>query len=169
MGPTQTHRGLIVSAGVVALCISVFATAVFAANPHYKRGSPQCSVSGTTATCTGSIAGLGNEDVRIVVSITGTAQPFCSAPGNPANIVPGQNPVTFAATGEDIVPADELKNGTLSFSVTATAVITTPTAQQAGCPNPRWNVTVGPATVESLTLTVEQPIGVVIDSLTRTF
>jgi hypothetical protein len=153
---------------VAALIISVTGAAVFAASPHYKRGSPQCVTGGTTATCSGALAGLGNEDVRITVSITGTAQPFCSAPGNEANVVPGQNPVDFTASASVTVPASEIKNGTLNFSVSATAVVPVPTAQEAGCPNPNWNVTISQATVSSLTLTVEQPPGNIIDSLTRT-
>ena len=153
---------------VAALIICSSGAAVFAASPHYKRGSPQCVTGGTTATCSGALAGLGNEDVRITVSITGTAQPFCAAPGNPANIVAGQNPVDFTASASVTVPASEIKNGTLNFSVSATAVVPVPTAQEAGCPNPNWNVTISQATISSLTLTIEQPIGVVIDSLTRT-
>jgi hypothetical protein len=107
---------------LVALIIGVSVAAVFAASPHYKRGSPQCSASGTTGTCSGSIAGLGNADVKITVSVTGTAQPFCAAPGNPGNVVPGQNPVDFTASASQIVSADDIKNGNLTFSVSATAV-----------------------------------------------
>jgi hypothetical protein len=158
---------------LVALIIGVSVAAVFAASPHYKRGSPQCSASETTGTatgtCSGSIAGLGNEDVRITVSVTGTAQPFCAAPGNPDNVVAGQNPVDFTASASQIFQASEIKNGNLSFEVSATAVVTTPTAEEAGCPNPNWNVTISQASVSSITLTVEQPVGTGIDSLTRTF
>lgn len=161
------HRSQVVLA-LAALILSVSAAAVFAASPHYKRGSPQCSTSGTTGTCSGSLAGLGNEDVRITVSVTGTAQPLCSAPGNPANVVPGQNPVDFTASASVTVPASEIKNGNLNFSVSATAVVPTPTAEEAGCPNPNWNVTISEASITSLTLTIEQPVGTVITSLTRT-
>jgi hypothetical protein len=154
---------------LVALIIGVSVAAVFAASPHYKRGSPQCSASGTTGTCSGSIAGLGNEDIRITVSVTGTAQPFCAAPGNPGNLVPGQNPVDFTASASQTIPASAIKNGTLSFSLSATAVVPTPTAEEAGCPNPNWNVTISQASISSITLTVEQPVGTVIDSLTRIF
>jgi hypothetical protein len=152
----------------MALLISVSAATVFAASPHYKRGSPTCTINGTTVTCSGDIAGLGNEDVVVTVSATGTAQPFCSAPGNPANVVPGQNPVDFTATGSQTIPAGQLKNGNLTFSVSATATVPTPTAEQAGCPNPNWNVTISQATITSFTLTIEQPPGTVIDDLTVT-
>ena len=114
---------------LVALIISVSGAVVLAASPHYKRGSPDCDISGLTATCSGTIAGLGNEDVKITVSITGTVQPFCAAPGNPNNVVPGQNPVDIAATGSVIIPADLDKNGNLTFGpVTTTATVPTLTA-----------------------------------------
>jgi hypothetical protein len=160
------HRSKVVLV-LVALIMGVSVTAVFAASPHYKRGSPQCSAGGTTGTCSGSIAGLGNEDIRITVSVTGTAQPFCAAPGNPDNVVPGQNPVDFMASASVTVPASEIKNGNLSFSLSAIAVVPTPTADEV-CSNKNWNVTISEASITTLTLMIEQPPGTVIGSLTRT-
>jgi hypothetical protein len=161
------HRSKVVLV-LVALIMGVSVTAVFAASPHYKRGSPQCSAGGTTGTCSGSIAGLGNEDIRITVSVTGTAQPFCAAPGNPDNVVPGQNPVDFMASASVTVPASEIKNGNLSFSLSAIAVVPTPTADEV-CSNKNWNVTISEASITTLTLMIEQPPGTVVGSLTRTF
>jgi hypothetical protein len=148
-------------------------TVVFAASPHYKRGSPQCTTSGDpdnlTATCSGDLAGLGNEDVLITVSLTASSTPICSAPGNPENQVKGQNPVNVTASDSDLFPKDEIKNGTLHFGpITATTTVEVPTGKAAGCPNDNWNVTLGDFTVVAK-LTVEQPPGTVIDSLTRTF
>jgi hypothetical protein len=73
------------------------------------------------------------------------------------------------ASDSDLIDALEIKNGTLHFGpITATATVEVPTGKAAGCPNDNWNVTLGDFTVVAK-LTVEQPPGTVIDSLTRTF
>jgi hypothetical protein len=167
-GNMSTRRNVLRNVIVLGI-VSISVSAVLAASPHYKRGSPQCSASGTTGTCSGSLAGLGNDDLKISIAVTGTATPFCAAPGNESNIVPGQNPVDFVASNSVTVPASEIKNGTLNFTISATAVVPVPTAEEAGCPNPNWNVTIGGASVSSLTLTIEQPPGTVLTQLTRTF
>jgi hypothetical protein len=158
---------------VGAAIVFAMMTVVFAASPHYKRGSPTCTKTGdpdnVTATCSGDLAGLGNEDVLITVSLTASSTPICSAPGNPDNQVKGQNPVNVTASDSDLIDASEIKNGTLHFGpITATATVEVPTGKAAGCPNDNWNVTLGDFTVVAK-LTVEQPPGTVIDSLTRTF
>jgi len=57
--------------------MSVFTLATFAASPHFKRGGvPVCTFSGTTSipvTCTGTIAGLGNQDLNLHLSVSGFA------------------------------------------------------------------------------------------------
>ena len=75
----------------------------------------------------------------------------------------------FVASASVTVPASELKNGTLNFTVSATAVVPVPTAEEAGCSNSNWNVSLSGASVTSITLTIEQPPGTVLNSLTRTF
>src|SRR5215471_358909 len=91
----------VVGLGLAALIGSVTAAVVFAANPHYKPGGqPSCApptagVTGSTYTgqCSeGEAAGLGNGDITIVITVTGSAGTFCHNKGNPSNIVPGQNP-----------------------------------------------------------------------------
>ena len=61
----------------VLLVVGMTATAAMAASPHFKKGGvPVCTFSGTTSipvTCTGTLAGLGNEDLNIHVSVSGFA------------------------------------------------------------------------------------------------
>ena len=106
-------------------------------NPHYKK-PPSCSENGLTATCTGSLAGLGpgNDDVLVRLSASGTGTPFCRNPGN-GNVIPGKNTVPVNVSGSLFVPASDIKNGNLFFMV-PTQPPTDPSPQDAGCPNSSW-------------------------------
>src|SRR5260370_8144005 len=69
---------------------SITAGIALAQSPHYKKGPP-CVDNGLTATCTGTVPGLGNATVTIDLefpSPTGTT--ICSNPAGQA--VPGLNP-----------------------------------------------------------------------------
>ena len=74
---TRTRRLL------VALFVSLAAAAVMAASPHYKKdGQPVCTINtiNGTATCTaGTVAGLGNESVRVSVSLGASARRMSSS------------------------------------------------------------------------------------------
>ena len=69
--------------------------AAFAASPHFKKGGePVCTFSGTTSipvTCGGTLAGLGNQDLNIHLSVSGFALYQCQNAGG--NTAPGQNRV----------------------------------------------------------------------------
>ena len=140
---------------LVVSLFAAFAVAAVAASPHFKNGgSPVCTISGGQATCTGSIAGLGNQDVVIVLDVQGFATFNCVSPGG--NASPGQNKVPFQGTTTQTIPSNQIKNGNLSFNVTSPSSQPTATAQQAGCPNPNWTTTLASATVTSITLTISQ-------------
>jgi hypothetical protein len=164
----------VVGLGLAALIVSVTAAVVFAASPHYKKGGqPVCTavVNGATITATcsaGEASGLGNEDIRILVTLNGSAGTFCHNPGN-SNIVPGQNPaIGTSATPVDI-PGSAVKNGTATIpEISASLTITTPTAAAAGCPNDNWTVTLGPASFTGF-YSFQQPAGTQIDSLSFAF
>jgi hypothetical protein len=160
---------------LMAALIATTTTAVLAANPHYKRGGqPVCTINTVTgaATCsTGEVAGLGNADVLIVVTVTGSAGTFCHNPGN-NNIVPGQNPAEGSSTGTQLIDADEIKNGTLVIDAISTGPVTftAPSSEEAGCPNPGWSVTVDTANVEfSGFYSFQQPPGNQINRLSFAF
>ena len=145
------RRTTITLLAVLALA-SISIVVVLAANPHYKKG-PSCVDNGFTATCTGTVAGLGNGNVIATVDFpNATGTTTCTNPGG--NQAAGQNPAADAATsGSQLVT--RVKNGSVSFSVT-TDEPQPPTAQEAGCPNGNWTAAFNNITFGSGTLTVQQ-------------
>ncbi len=135
--------------------MATMALAIYAANAHYKKG-PFVADNGTTATATGSIAGLGNGDVIITLSFpNATGTTTCTNPGG--NQAAGQNPATPApASGSQLIT--KVKNGTVSFAVT-TDPPANPTPQAAGCPNGQWTAAFDNITFGNGTLTVQQDDG----------
>jgi hypothetical protein len=166
---------------VVGILVSVLVLSpiVQAASPHYKpRLDVTCSPSSASATGTtfagscssGVAAGLGNEDLTFGVIATATAGTFCHNRGNPANIVPGQNPAETQFANLQTVPGSAIKNGNFTFPVVPfNFSLGTPTPEQAGCPNDQnWTVTVGSVTW-SAQYVVYQPFPTLIESLSFAF
>jgi hypothetical protein len=154
---------------LVSLMIAVMATAALAASPHFKRGgTPVCTFSGTnsvTVRCTGTLAGLGGENLLITVGVSGSAVYQCQNGGG--NLATGQNKVLVGpATTTTPIDSSAIKNGNLVFNtnpVTLTAP-TTVSGAAAGCPNPNWTGVNPALTVTSITLVIEQPVGTQIFS-----
>lgn len=90
--------------------LATSATSAFAGSPHFV-GDPVIAVAGNTATVSGKIAGLGDED-QVHVVVTGDAA--CVNPGN--NKPQADNKETFSAAGDFPV-----QNGKANFSLTLTA------------------------------------------------
>jgi hypothetical protein len=166
------RRILMILAGVIAATALVATTAI-ASSPHFKKGGePTCTISSTGAatkstTCTASLSGLGNADVVVTVSTKGTAVYQCQ--NNGGNTAPGQNKVLVGpATSTTSIPADQIKNGNLTFT-TNPAVLTAPTtvsAATAGCPGANWTGVNPVLTLTDISLTIEQPPGTVIFTCT---
>lgn len=124
-------------------------TSVFAAKVHFKGGPPDCELnSDNTVTCTGEIAGVGQETVTVLVTAVGYAEVICTNPGgNPA---PGQLQRVNASGSDDIDPE---KNGTLEFTVTSLPyVLPSGPATSLGCPNDSWSASLGEVTITGYTL-----------------
>jgi hypothetical protein len=154
----------------VLVAAAAFPATASAASPHFKRGGePVCTLnqSGATATttCRGTLAGLGNEDLLINTTVSGTAVYQCQNQGG--NTAPGQNRVLVGpATTPTEIDSDAIKNGNLRFT-TNPAVLTAPatvSGAAAGCPNPNWTGVNPTLTVTSIQLVIEQPVGTVIFS-----
>jgi hypothetical protein len=159
MRPKKRFMALAALVGAIAAISAV----ALGSNPHFKKGgTPVCTFSGTTSipvTCTGTLAGLGNEDLNLHLSVSGFALYQCQNGGG--NIAPGQNRVLSGpATSDTAIPASAIKNGNLTFT-TNPATLTTPatvSGAAAGCPNANWTGVNPTLTLTSITLGIFQPV-----------
>jgi hypothetical protein len=155
------HRGKTVAAtfAALALAASLGAGSASAANVHLKNNQkPTFTDNGLTLTAAGALVGLGNQNVRVVLSAQGNPTAICTNPSGKQQ-PPGRNPATVTLTGSQNIPATQIKNGNVSFNVT-TAPPVSPIPGAPGCPGSNWTETITDVAFTSATITVQQPPGV---------
>jgi len=142
---------------------------VLAQSVHLKGGAnaePNFVDQGLTLNAAGSLAGLGNADVLVTLTATAAVSATCTNQGG--NQAPGQNPADVTVSGSQSIPADEIKNGNTPFNVTTIAPVTIiPGAP--GCPNSNWTEEITDLSFTTATITVEQPVGNLVLTVTCTF
>lgn len=149
---------------LTALTVSL----AMAQNVHLKqKREPTFVDSGLFLQTAGALAGLGGGDVVISLSATGNPTSTCTNPSG-ATQPPGQNPAPITVTGTQIIPEEEIKNGNVTFNVRTTSPVT-PVPGAPGCPNPQWTQSITDMSFTSATITVEQPAGTTVLTLSCTF
>jgi hypothetical protein len=160
----------------VATAVMVLALMMFMAGPslaasvHLKGGKnaePTFTDNGLTLTADGELSGLGNGDVFVAIVATADVAATCINPGSGAHEPPGQNPAEATVEGSLTIPEDEVKNGNTPFSV-VTDPPETPIPGAPDCPNPNWTEVIDDLAFTSATITVEQPLGTLVLTVTCT-
>lgn len=144
-------------------------TRISLSSVHLKGGAnaePTFRDNGLTLSTAGELSGLGNEDVLVTLVAQASVSSTCTNQGG--NQAPGQNPAPTTVMGSVAIPASEIKNGNTPFAVTTVAP-TTPIPGAPGCPNPNWTESIDDLAFTSATITVEQPAGTVVLTVTCTF
>jgi hypothetical protein len=146
------------TATLALVVVGVTAAIAVAASVHFKPKGPNFTDNGTTLTATGTLAGLGNEDVTITLEATGVASTTGFNSGG--NAAPGQN-VNVTVTASVTISADQIKNGEVFFAI-ATPQPRQPTGKEAGFPNDGWTAVITDVKFTSTTITVVQEGEVVL-------
>jgi hypothetical protein len=157
-------RRLGLSFAVALTAVALMAGTAFAALTFHS--GPTVTFSGSSATATFNVSGLGNDPATAQLFVDGTALYTCTNKGG--NAAPGQNPQPATGASPVVDLSASQKNGRDSVSVTAT--LTAPLhipAKTAGCPGNNWTATLSSLTVTSATLVIAQN-GVTIYSQTFT-
>ena len=137
---------IILAAG---LAIALPVAAVFAGNVHLNG---DVTFSKGSLTASGVLAGLGNDDVNVILVGSGMGTATCRNKGG--NVAPGQTPIQVEVSGLQSIPATLFENGSTPFSVTVEDP-PWPTAREAGCPNRNWSVVAFTVSWTGAVITVE--------------
>jgi hypothetical protein len=153
----------------VVAAIGMTASVALASSVHLKGGpnaKPSFTDGGLFLSASGELSGLGNADVKITLTATGNVTSTCT--NNGGNAAPGQNPAPITLSGTQEIPKTEIKNGTTPFNVSTTSAPAT-IAGAPDCANSNWTESIDSLSFTSATLTVEQPPGTVVLTVSCTF
>lgn len=142
-----------------------------AASVHFKGGrdsGPVFRDLGSALRASGALSGLGNADIRVTIEATGTSITSCQNPGTGEHFPAGIHPGDTTLSGDTIIPADEIKNGNVAFTVETEEAPDT-VAGAPGCPNRQWIQHVLDVRFLDALVNVEQPIGTDVFSVYCTF
>lgn len=163
----RIRRTLAVALAATA-ALALMASAATASSVHLKGGrnaEPAFSDGGLFLAASGELAGLGNADVLVTLTAQADVTSTCTNQGG--NQAPGQNPAPLTVTGSQAIPAAEIKNGNTPFSV-ATVPPDPIIPGAPGCPNPNWTEAIEDLAFTSAVITVEQPPGTTVLTVTCT-
>src|SRR6266568_4575761 len=157
---TTKRMGLMLTT-VAALAVTG-AGAAWAQNVHLKppHQNPLFNDQGLTLQAAGALAGLSAEDILIGLTAQANATATCTNPSG-HNQPAGQNPAPVSVQGSEAIPSGEVKNGTVSFSVT-TNPPSTPIAGAPGCPNSSWTEAITDLAFTKAAITVTQGGSIVL-------
>jgi len=164
-------KRLLVVPLVVAAALVLSVGSAVASSVHLKGGpnaEPAFTDNGLTLTAAGNLAGLGNGDVLVTLTARANPTADCVNPGSGEHRPPGQNPAAVTVTGSQAIPAPEIKNGTTPFGVTTAAPVS-PIPGAPGCPNSQWIENITDLAFTSAIITVEQPPGTTVLTVSCTF
>ncbi len=148
---------------LTAAGILLVAAPLCASSVHLKGGrhaEPAFADLGLSLSAVAELAGLGNEDLLVTLTALGDPTGDCCNPGGSCK-VPGQNPAPVAVTGSEAIPAAEITNGNVAFSVTTEPPVT-PIPDAPDCPNTGWTENILTMAFTSAVITVEQPAGTTV-------
>lgn len=153
-------RSVLIVGSIVALVVG---TTAYAGNVHLKppNKNPSFIDLGLALRASGALAGLGNGDVVIDLKADANATATCTNPGTGETQPPGQNPAPVTVSGTEAIPASEIKNGTVAFSVDTVAPASTITGAP-GCPNPKWTEEITDLSFTRAMITVSQNMTTVL-------
>jgi len=137
---------------ITALALASMASQALAANVHFKR-QPVFTDLGQTLKSTISLTGLGNQDVTIILQVTGGATYTLISPGG--NAAPGKNKIPIAASTSVTIPSTQVKNGNLTVTLT-TPPPPAPVPTSVGAPNNNWTTRIDDVSFTTAKITVVQ-------------
>ena len=144
----MTRRRLITLLSVVFV-LALTTTTALAARPRF---SSAIDFSLGSLIAEGRLAGLGTQDVAVVLEATGIPVVSCTNQGGQQ--APGQNPSKVSARGtEFLVHQTYTKNGSTGFEVETNDPAPL-SAKKMGCPNNTWTATIDFVFWTNATITV---------------